>query len=96
MQDVHLPLAGGETIPITNAANDRTTLLECQNPLPFLEHVTQGRWPNSIGPDTYLRGIVIPDEGAIFSLCGPLGIVADDVVRLTPERAQALLLDKIW
>ena len=96
MQNVHLHLAGGETIPLKIAANDRTTLLECQNPLPFLEHVSQGRWTNSIGPETYLRGSVHPEEGAIFSLCGPLGIVADDVLRLSPERARSLLLDMIW
>lgn len=91
-----LHLNDGETIPIRIGKNDRTTLVECKTPLPFLAHITQGRWTAELKPDTYLRGIVFSDEEAVFSLFDQFGTVADEVVRLSPEQARSLILEKVW
>jgi hypothetical protein len=95
MRTVHLQAEGQEAIPVKLATHVATTLLECHAPGPFLAHVTQGRWTEPLAPDAYLRGILIPDEGAIFSICGPLGVVADEVVRLTDGEARRLILDRL-
>jgi hypothetical protein len=77
------------------STSESTTLIECQEPLPFLEHITKGQWSASLTPDTYLRGRVLPNEGALFCLCDQFGMVADDIVRLTNEEAQSLILDRL-
>jgi len=92
-RSLHLP--DGETIAVQISTSDNTTLIECQNPRPFLEHITHGRWSASLTPDTYLRGCVLPNEGALFCLCDQFGTVADDIVRLTNEEAQHLILDRL-
>lgn len=96
MRSAHLHPAGEEAIPVRLANSDRTTLLECHAPDRFLVHVTEGRWSSRLTPDVYLRGVVIPKEGALFSICGPLGVVADEVVRLSEDDAKRLVLDLIW
>ncbi len=95
MLPVSLRLDDGETIPVRIATSDETTLIECQVPRPFLEHITHGQWQTSLTPDTYLRGCVLPKEGALFCLCDQFGMVADDVVRLTTEEARTLILDRL-
>jgi len=82
-------------IPIKISTSEKTTLIECQEPVPFLEYITSGRWNAPVGPDTYLRGCVLPKEGALFSLCNQFGLVADEVVRLTEEEAKRLILDRL-
>jgi hypothetical protein len=96
LQSAALHLNDGETIQIWIGATDTTTLLECKNPVPFLAHITQGRWTGALDPDTYLRGVLFDDEEAIFTLCDQFGVVADEVVRLSPEAARALILEKVW
>ena len=95
MQPHSLHLDDGETIPVQVSTSENTTLIECQNPRPFLEHITHGRWSASLTPDTYLRGCVLPNEGALFCLCDQFGTVADDIVRLTNEEAQRLIFDRL-
>jgi hypothetical protein len=95
MEPVSLHLDDGETIPVRISTSENTTLIECQEPMPFLEHITHGRWTVSLSPDTYLRGCVLPNEGALFCLCNQFGMVADDIVRLTNEEAQTLILDRL-
>jgi hypothetical protein len=95
MRALALHMSGGETIPVRIAAGEKTTLLECQAPAPFLAHVTRGRWTSPLQPDTYLRGVVTSGVGAIFSLCDQFGIVADEIVRLDPDEAR-VLLEVIW
>jgi hypothetical protein len=95
MRALSLHLNGGETIPVRIKSGEKTTLLECETPAPFLAHVTRGRWTSPLQPDTYLRGVVTSGEGAIFSLCDQFGIVADEIVRLDPDEARTLL-EVIW
>jgi hypothetical protein len=95
MQPVSLHLDDGETIPVRISTSDNTTLIECQEPMPFLDHITNGRWTTVLTPDTYLRGRVLPNEGALFCLCDQFGLVADEVVRLTQEEAKRLILDRL-
>jgi len=95
MRALALHLSGGETIPVRISSGEKTTLLECQTPAPFLAHVTRGRWTSPLQPDTYLRGVVTSGGGAIFSLCDQFGIVADEIVRLDPYEARTLL-EVIW
>ncbi len=95
MQSAVLHLEGGEQIPVRISTSDDTTLIECEEPMPFLEHITRGHWQTSLTPDTYLRGCVLPNEGALFCLCDQFGMVADEVVRLTCEEAQQLILDRL-
>jgi hypothetical protein len=95
MQPLSLHLDDGDTIPVHVSTADNTTLIECQDPMPFLEHITHGRWSTSLTPDTYLRGCVLPNEGALFCLCDQFGTIADDIVRLTNQEAQELILDRL-
>jgi hypothetical protein len=95
MQPLSLHLNDGETIPVRISTVENTTLIECQEPLPFLEHITNGQWSARLSPDTYLRGRVLPNEGALFSLCDQFGMVADEIVRLTNDEAQKLILDRL-
>lgn len=90
-----LHLDGGESISVNVARTDKTTLIECQNPRPFLEHITHGRWSAALTPDTYLRGCILPNEGALFTLCDQFGTVADEIVRLTNKEAQELIFDRL-
>lgn len=96
MRTVHLHVPEAEAIPVRLATSDRATLLECHAPDRFLAHVTEGRWSGPLLPDLYLRGVVTPEEGALFSLCGPLGLVDDEVVKLSSEETQRLILDLLW
>src|SRR5436190_6459499 len=95
MRPKSLTLADGGTISVQVSTSDNTTLIECLNPHPFLRHITRGRWSASLTPDTYLRGCVLPKEGALFCLCDQFGTVADDIVRLTNEEAQQLIFDRL-
>ncbi|MBV8880323.1 MAG: hypothetical protein JO332_10185 [Planctomycetaceae bacterium] len=95
MRPQSLDLGGGETIPVRILTHDNTTLIECEQPVAFLEHITNGKWSRTLSPDTYLRGRVLPNEGALFSLCDQFGMVADEIVRLTNEEAQNLILDRL-
>ena len=96
MQATSLHLADGETIPVKVASSRQKVLLECERPLPFLSYITQGRWEEALAPDTFLRGVVFDDEEAIFSLCSPFGIIADEIVRLSAEQARILILERLW
>lgn len=96
LHNAALHLSDGVTIPIMIAANKSTTLVECKKPMPFLAHITNGRWTKELDPDTYLRGVLFPDEEAIFSLLDPFGIVDDEIVKLSPEEARTLILEKVW
>ena len=96
MQAAALHLADGETIPVKVASSRQKVLLECERPRPFLSYITQGRWVEDLEPDTFLRGVVFDDEEAIFSLCNPLGIVEDEIVRLSAEQARILILERLW
>lgn len=96
MRTVHLHIPEAEAIPVRLATSEATTLLECHAPDRFLAHVTGGRWTAPLLPELYLRGVVTPEEGALFSLCGPLGLVDDEVVRLSTEEARRLVLDLLW
>lgn len=96
MRPAHLHVPEAEAIPVRLATSDKATLLECHAPGRFLAHVTGGRWSEPLLPELYLRGVVSPGEGALFSLCGPLGLVDDEVVRLSTEEAQRLILDLLW
>ena len=95
MRPRSLTLDDGETIAVQISTSEDTTLIECQNPRPFLQYITHGRWSASLTPDTYLRGCVLPKEGALFCLCDQFGTVADDIVRLTNEEAQTLIFDRL-
>jgi len=95
MQPLSLHLDDGETIPVRISTSENTTLIACQEPRPFLEHITKGQWSAALTPDTYLRGRVLPNEGALFCLCDQFGMVADEIVRLTNEEAQTLILDRL-
>lgn len=86
----------GQGIPLQVATWEGTTLLECRDPQAFLRQVAEGRSELSLSPDTYLRGVVIPGEGAFFQLRDPFGLVADDVLSLGEEEARLRLLDRIW
>lgn len=90
-----LRLDDGGTITVQVSATGDTTLIECLEPGAFLEHITCGRWNSPLTPDTYLRGCVFQNEGAQFSLCDQFGMVADGIVKLTPEEAQRLILDRL-
>ncbi|HVR86547.1 MAG TPA: hypothetical protein VMU54_19645 [Planctomycetota bacterium] len=90
-----LHLDDGETIPVRISTSENTTLIERQQPLRFLEHITKGQWSASRTPDTYLRGCVPPNEGALVCLCDHFGMLADEIVRLTNEEAQTLILDRL-
>ena len=96
MQTAALHLADGETIPVKIASSRQKVLLECELPQPFLSYITQGRWEEALEPDTFLRGVVFDDEEAIFSLCNPFGIIADEIVRLSAEQARTLILERLW
>ena len=95
MQTAHLVTDAQDAIPVKLASSDDATLLECDAPGRFLAHVTEGRWRQPLAPGAYLRGIVVPREGAVFSLCGPLGLLADEVVRLSEADARRLVLDRL-
>ena len=95
MRPQSLTTDDGETISVQVSTSDNTTLIECQNPRSFLHHITHGKWSASLTPDTYLRGCVLPNEGALFCLCDQFGTVADDIVRLTNEEAQRLIFDRL-
>jgi hypothetical protein len=95
MQPLSLHVGDGEMIPVRISRFDNTTLIECAQPVPFLEHITNGRWSATLSPDTYLRGRVLPEEGALFCLCDQFGTVADEIVRLTFEEAQKLIFDRL-
>ena len=96
MQAASLHLADGETIPVKIASSRQKVLLECERPQSFLSYITQGRWVEDLEPDTFLRGVVFDDEEAIFSLCNPFGIIADEIVRLSAEQARILILERLW
>jgi hypothetical protein len=91
-----LHLADGETIPLLIAPAERKTLLECPIPMPFLSHITNGKWSSDLNPDTYLRGVVFENSEAVFSLFDQFGMVADAVVRLSPDEARSLILERLW
>lgn len=95
MRDACLRLPDGETLPVRILESSGSTLIECEEPMPFLEHITRGTWRTTLTPDTYLRGCLWPREGALFSLCDQFGMVADEVVRLTCEEARELILDRL-
>jgi hypothetical protein len=95
MQTVHLLTDAQDPIPVKLASSDDATLLECHAADRFLAHVTEGRWRQPLAPGAYLRGIVVPREGAVFSLCGPLGLLEDEVVRLSEADARRLVLDRL-
>lgn len=96
MKPATLHLTDGETIPVMIAPANRRTFVECPSPLPFLTHITRGKWTSGLNPDTYLRGVLFEDEEAIFSLFDPFGMVADGVVRLSPDDARTLILERVW
>ena len=93
MRTVHVRPEGEEAIPVRLASSEGKTLLECHAPDRFLAHLTGGSWSARLTSDAFLRGVVIPGVGALFSICGPLGVVDDEVVRLSVEEAQRLILD---
>jgi hypothetical protein len=94
-QLLSLHLDDGETIPVRISTSGNTTLIECQQPLSFLEHLMKGQWPASLTPDTYPRGRVLPNEGTLICLCDQFEMLADEIVRLPNEEAQTLILDRL-
>ncbi|HZE96327.1 MAG TPA: hypothetical protein VE981_04840 [Planctomycetota bacterium] len=93
----HLHTRSGTRIPVrVETSREGKTLVECHEPGPFLEHITEGRVRGPLGPDTILRGVVIPLEGATFTLFDQFGVVADEIVRLNDEEAHQRLLDALW
>ena len=96
MRATYLHPGDDEAIAVRLADSQDMILLECHAAERFLSHITLGRWSEPLGPEAYVRGIVIPREGAQFSLCGPLGVVADDVARLSEDEARTLILDRLW
>jgi hypothetical protein len=93
----YLHTENGSTIPVrVLTSKEGKTLFECSDPLPFLEHITAGRWKPPLSPQTYLRGVLIPSQGATFSLLDPFGVVADEVVKLSDQEAHSRLLDALW
>lgn len=95
MRSAILEADGGERIPLQVARHEDRLLLECWEPGRFLALVCARPGPHALPPDTYLRGVVIPGEGAIFQLLDPLGVVVEEAGRLNCHQADRLVLDRI-
>lgn len=95
MRPALLGVDGGEIIPLRVAHHEDRLLLECREPDRFLSSVCARSGTPPLPPDLYLRGVVIPGEGAFFQLLDPLGVVVEGAGRLDRRQATRLLLNRI-
>ena len=71
---------GGDPIPVLVDDRDGNTLLECREAGSFLHHVTAGRCSLNLPPDSYLRGVLFLEDGAVLQLFDTFGTMSDEIV----------------
>ena len=96
MKQVFLHTDQGRSIPLLVATCDDNIVLECREPGDFLKHLTDTPHSADLAPDVYLRGVIIPEEGAFFQLRDRFGTLVYEIVRLSHPQAKRLLLERIW
>ncbi len=96
MKQVLLHTDQGRSIPLLMATSDDNIVLECREPRDFLKHLTDTPHPPDLAPDVYLRGVIVPEEGAFFQLRDRFGTLVDEIVRLSDTQALRLILERIW
>ena len=96
MKQVVLRTADGIDLPVSVAESGPKRLVECREAATFLRHISGNRCDPELSPDTFLRGVVIPGEGAFFQLRDVFGVVADDVCRLTDSEVRETLSGILW
>ena len=70
------------------------TLIECSEAAALLNYLDTER-DFKFSPECYLRGVVIPGEGAFFDLFDSFGSSARNVVHLSEKQSHDLILSRI-
>ncbi len=80
----------GNVILVRVAVQDGNTLLECDEPGPFLSRLYPDRPVRDFPPHTCLRGVVFAGNGAVFQLFDAFGTASDEL-KLSAQAAGELL-----
>lgn len=76
------------------STTEGVTLIECLEPRKLLNHLeVEGNY--KFTSECYLKGAVIPGEGAFFDLFDTFGALVRDVVRLDEKQSYDLLTSQI-
>lgn len=86
----------GLTVPLEyQETKDGVTLLQCFEPAVLLSYLNVNRDYKLLGEECYVKGVAIPGEGAFFDLFDAFGSLTRDIVRLTDQQSEELILSRI-
>ncbi len=80
----------GSVIPVRVAVHDGNTLLECDEPGPFLRRLYPDRPVPEYPPHTCLRGVVYAGNGAVFQLFDAFGTASGEMTLSTQAAGELL------
>jgi hypothetical protein len=95
MHKAGLATSNGQVLAVSIARHGNALLLQSSEPEAFIEHVTGQPFNLHLPLSSYVQGIVVPGEGAIFELCDQLGTVVKEVARLDDQSAKRCVLDTL-
>ena len=94
-REVQLLSREGKSIPlIIEKTDEGTTLIQCYEPQEMMNYFDVGDEVR-LSSDCYIKGAVVPGEGAFFDLFDSFGTLINDVISLNDQEADELLFSRI-